>query len=115
MFTNIYPNVKARTFWERLKIAWRILYHGEYFPAPYAWYEKLVPIVSSEYSHFAEMAVDKTEREYGPGVGTQPVKLAEARQWMRHYAREAGHTGDIQPWLANFLIEWWVARRKGRL
>jgi hypothetical protein len=47
-------------------------------------------------------------------VGTQDLRRNEARQWMMHFAREAGKSTDIQPWIVNFLIEWWVARRKGR-
>ena len=111
---NIYPNKKAASFMERLRVAWRIIYHGEYFPAPYEWYTNLYPLVSNEYSHYAEKAVDKSEHDWYPGVLSEQ-KRKEAVQWMRHYAVEAGRSGDIQPWLAHFLIEWWVARRKGRI
>lgn len=115
MYADIYPNRKAYSLWERLKVAWRIVVKGEFFPAPYAWYEKLYPLVSDEYSHYAEMAVEKSERELGPGVGNQDIKRREALQWMRHYASAAGRSMDIQPWKANFLVEWWVARKKGRI
>jgi hypothetical protein len=111
---NIYPNRKASSFWERLKIAWRIIYHGEYFPAPYEWYDKLYPLVSNEYSAFAEQAVMKSEVAFA-GKDKQETKRQEALQWMRHYASAAGKSPDIQPWIANFLVEWWVARKKGRL
>jgi TnpA family transposase len=110
---NIYPNKKAASFWARLKVAWRIVWYGDYYPAPYAWYETLYPIVSDEYSHFAEMAVEKSEHEFKPGVGTQEQKRKEALEWMRHYAEAHGKSTDIRPWLANFLVEWWVARKKG--
>ena len=98
---------------ERWKTAWGILWRGEYFPAPYAWYTNLYPLVSDEYSHFAEMAVEKSEREWFKG--SPDNRRAEAIQWMRHYAVANGKSPDIQPWIANFLIEWWVARRKGRI
>lgn len=112
--TNIYPNMKARDWKERLRVAWRILCHGEWFPAPLDWYEGLYPIVSDEYSAFAEQAVMKSEKEFGPGLHNQEVKRKEALQWMRHYAAAAGKSPNIQPWRASFLIEWWVARKKGR-
>lgn len=112
--TNIYPNRKAADWKERLKVAWAILWRGEFFPAPYKWYEDLYPIVSDEYSHFAEMAVEKSEKEFGPGVGNQELKRKEALQWMMHYANAAGKAPNIQMWKANFLVEWWVARKKGR-
>ena len=115
MYANIYPNRKASSWKERFQVAWRILWHGEYFPAPYQWYETLYPLVMNEYSHFAEMAVEKSEREFGPGVANQELKRKEALQWIRHYAASHGKSTDIQPWLANFLIEWWVARKKGRI
>lgn len=115
MYANIYPNRKAADWKERLKVAWSIFWKGEYFPAPYIWYEKLYPIVSDEYAHFAEMAVEKSEREFGPGKHLRELKRREAIEWMGHYAAEAGKSRNIQPWLANFLIEWWVARKKGRI
>ena len=111
--TNIYPNKKAANWKERLAVAWRILWHGEYFPAPYDWYENLYPLVTNEYSHFAEMAVEKSEKAFA-GKDTREVRRQEALQWMRHYAADAGKSPDIQPWVANFLVEWWVARKKGR-
>ena len=114
MKANIYPNKKAASWKERLSVAWRILRHGEYFPAPYAWYANLYPIVSDEYSHFAEMAVEKSEKEWA-GPATRELRRQEALQWMRHYAAANGKSPDIQPWIANFLVEWWVARKKGRI
>lgn len=113
--TNIYPNQKNRTFWERLKVAYRILFYKEFFPAPYDWYEKLYPLVSSENSHFASMAVDKSDREFDHAPGTRHIRKQEAVQWMRHYAEAAGKSVDIPEWQANFLVEWWVLRRKGLL
>lgn len=113
--TNIYPNQKSANFWERLKVAYRIVVRKEFFPAPYAWYEKLYPLVSNEYSHFASQAVDKAEREFDHAPGTQLLRKHEAVQWMRHYAAAAGKSVDIPAWQANFLVEWWVLRRKGLL
>jgi hypothetical protein len=113
--TNIYPNQKSATFWQRFKVAWRVLFYKEFFPAPYQWYEHLYPIVSSQYSHFASQAVDKSEREFASGIGTQDIRKKEALQWMRHYAEAAGKSTDIPAWQSNFLIEWWVLRRKGLL
>ncbi len=114
MKTNIYPNVKAADWKHRLKVAWRILRHGEYFPAPLDWYGPLYPIVSDEYSSYAEQAVMKAEKEFGSGSDNQELKRREALQWMMHYANAAGKSTNIQMWKANFLIEWWVARKKGR-
>lgn len=111
--TNIYPNQKTANFWERLKVAYRILFRKEFFPAPYAWYEKLYPLVSGKHSHFASRAVDKSEREFAHTVGTQEIRKKEAVQWLRHYAEEAGETTDIPAWKSSFLVEWWVLRRKG--
>lgn len=113
--TNIYPNLKNQSLWSRLKVAWRILRHKEFFPAPYDWYEKLYPLVSDEYSHFASMAVDKSEREYLRDAGSRFARRQEATQWLRHYAGAAGKSTDIPEWKANFLVEWWVLRRKGIL
>ena len=62
-----------------------------------------------------EQAVDKVESDWGHSIYTQEERRKEALQWFRHYAVDAGKSGDIQPWLANFLVEWWVARRKGRI
>jgi hypothetical protein len=111
--TYTYTFKKPKTFKERWRLAWRILRYGEAVHAPQPWYDGLYPIVSNEYSHFAEMAVDKSEHEAEQGLA-RSVKRREAIEWMRTYAREAGKDGDIQEWVANFLIEWWVARRKGR-
>lgn len=113
--TNIYPHAKNRPLWERIKIAFRIIFYKEFFPAPYEWYEKLYPLVSGKYSHFASLAVDKSEREFDHTNGTQQVRKAEAVEWMRHYAEAAGEKTDIPMWKANFLVEWWVLRRKGIL
>lgn len=115
MVTNIYPNVKAESLWKRLSVAWRIVWRGEYFAQPMDWYRPLYPLVTDEYAHFAEMAVEKAEKEYSTGVANQELKRKEALQWMRHYAAAHGKSMDIQPWRANFLVEWWVARKKGRL
>lgn len=112
--SNIYPHIKAKDWTHRLRTAWRILRHGEWFPAPMDWYDPLYWLTSTEYSHFAEMAVEKSEREFPHGEATREAKRKEAREWMRHYAVNAGKHDDIQPWAANFLIEWWVARKKGR-
>lgn len=114
MYTTCYPQTPIPRWIDRLRLAWHLLRTGAPIPLPYPWYEPLVPIVSSDYAHFAELAVDKAEREFSPGVGTQDLRRNEARQWMMHFAREAGKSTDIQPWIVNFLIEWWVARRKGR-
>lgn len=113
--TNIYPNQKSATLWERLKVAYRIIVHKEFFPAPYAWYENLYPLVSGKYSHYASMAVDKSEREFQHVLGTQDLRKKEALQWMRHYAEAGGESTDIPAWQSNFLIEWWILRRKGIL
>lgn len=112
--TNIYPNVKAKSFWERLKIAWRIVRYGEYFPAPMPWYAPLYELTSGRWSAEVERAVDKSERGFAHTEATRAVRRQEAVQWAGHYAKEAGLHGDIQPWAINFLIEWWVARKKGR-
>lgn len=113
--TNIYPNLYNQSLWTRIKVAFRIIFFKQYFPAPYDWYEKLYPIVSDEYSHAAEMAVDKSERECDVGPYSRPLRRKEAAQWLRHYAVEKGKSGDIPEWKANFLIEWWVLRKKGIL
>lgn len=113
MQTNIYPNIKAQNWRVRLAVAWRVLWHGEWFPAPLEWYAKLYPIVTNEYAHFAEMAVQKAEREFAHTSATRAQRHKEAVEWMRHYAVERGKSPDIAPWLANFLIEWWVGRSKG--
>lgn len=113
--TNIYPNLKEQSFWKRLKVAWRILVYGEFYPAPYDWYEKLYPLVSSIYSTFAEQGVDKAERDCDKGPHARKMRQAEATQWMRHYAGAGGKSVDIPDWQANFLVEWWVLRRKGIL
>lgn len=111
--TNIYPNLYNQSLWTRLKVAFRIVFFKQYFPAPYDWYEKLYPIVSNEYSTYASMAVEKVEREFDKGPQTHNVRRKEASQWMRHYAVAAGKSGDIPYWKAHFLIEWWVLRKKG--
>lgn len=113
MPTNITPNRPGGTLSARAKAAWAVL-KGDGYPQPLEWYDKLYPLVSTGYSQYAEMAVDKVEREY-KSTGDPDERRREARQWMRHYAIQAGKDGDIQPWLANFLIEWWVARKKGRI
>lgn len=112
--TNIYPNVKAKDWKERVRIAWRILRHGEWFPAPMDWYEPLYWLTSQQYSAAAEKAVEKSELEFAHNESTREIRRKEAIEWMRHYAREMGQSGDIQPWALNFLVEWWVARKKGR-
>lgn len=112
---NMYPNLKNQTLWYRLKVIWRILWYKEYFPAPYDWYDKLYPIVSDEYSQFASLAVDKSEHEFQHDLGTRGARKQEAVQWLRHYAVAAGKSADIPEWKANFLVEWWVLRRKGIL
>lgn len=113
--TNIYPNQKSATVWERIKVAYRIIVYKEFFPAPYQWYENLYPLVSSKLSHAASQAVDKSEREFKAVIGTQDQRKKEAIQWMRHYAEAAGASTDIPAWQSNFLVEWWVLRRKGIL
>jgi hypothetical protein len=113
--TNIYPNLKNRSLLERLKVCWRIIFHKQFFPAPYDWYEKLYPLVSSRNSHFASMAVDKSEKEFDRTPGTRNTRKQEAVQWMRHYAEAAGQSVDIPAWESSFLVEWWVLRRKGIL
>lgn len=113
--TNIYPNLYNQSLWTRLKVAFRIVFFKQYFPAPYDWYEKLYPLVSGGYSVAAEQAVDKSERECDKGPASRPLRRREAVQWLRHYAVAKGLDGDIPEWKANFLIEWWVLRRKGVL
>ncbi|MDH4235606.1 MAG: hypothetical protein OEW25_01450 [Nitrospira sp.] len=112
---NIYPNLKNQPLWKRLKVAWRIVFCNEFFPAPYDWYEKLYPLVSNEYSHFASLAVDKAEREFKTAPATQQTRKQEAAQWLRHYASAAKKRVDIPECQVNFLVEWWVLRRKGIL
>lgn len=113
--TNIYPNLYNQSLWTRIKVAFRIVFFKQYFPAPYDWYEKLYPLVTDGYSSSMEKAVDKSEKECAVGPASRPTRRKEAAEWMRHYAVEKGMSGDIPEWQANFLMEWWVLRRKGVL
>lgn len=110
--TNITPKRPAPTWGHRIKTAWAIL-KGEPYPQPLGWYDKLYWLVSNEYSSFAERAVDKVNRELPSSVDPY-TRRKEAVEWARHYAVDAGKDPDIQPGIANFLVEWWVARKKGR-
>lgn len=112
---NIYPNLHDRSLWQRIKVAFRIIFYKQYFPAPLDWYEKLYPLVSDEYSECAERAVAKAERDCDKGPYTRLARHKEAAQWLRHYAVEKGKSGDIPDWKANFLVEWQVLRKKGVL
>ncbi len=110
--TNILPKRPANDWWARLTTAWAIL-RGAPYPQPLPWYDSLYPIVSNEYAVLVEQAVEKVEREFRSS-GCPDLRRKEAAQWFRHYAVAAGKNSDVQPWMVNFLIEWWVARKKGR-
>lgn len=112
--TAYYPLVKG-TLWERIKVAWRIVKYGDFYPQPWPWYPKVCDLVHGDLSHWAEMAVEKSEREYANQKLDPEKRLKEAMEWMTTYRNEFSREQKtiVQPHVKAFLVEWWVMRKKG--
>lgn len=114
MESGTYPHIRAG--WKtRLKICWRILWHGDMFPQPLPWYESVYRLVESPYGHCAKRAVEKSEREFPHTKATRALRLQEALQWFHVYVKESKLNPIIHPWVPSFLIEWWVLQINRRL
>ena len=114
MESGTYPHVTA-SWRDRLRVAWRILWHGEFFPQPIAWYEPLKTLVETPFSHQVKRAVDKVSLEAKRDGGDPELRLLEARQWLRTYALEVGLWQEgMSESSIRFLIEFWVAKQRGK-
>lgn len=115
MESGYYPHVK-KDWRSRLRVCWRILWHGELFPHPETWYEPLFRLTGSQLSQCVKRAVEKVSREQAQTEQQKAIRLAEAQQWARTYLLEAGlYSHDMRMSTINFLIEWWVIRLGGTL
>lgn len=114
MECGYYPHVQAG--WKaRLRIAWRILWHGEFFPTPPYWYENLFRFVGTPLSTCVKKAVEKVNLEHQRDHTPMEIRMSEARQWAQIYATEQGlYQAGMREGTWRFLIEWHVAQLGGK-
>jgi len=114
MECGYYPHIQAN--WKsRFRIAWRILWHGEFFPAPPVWYESLFQFVHSPLSMCVKRAVEKVNLEHTRDKTPMELRMKEARQWLQIYATEQGlYQAGMREGTLRFLIEWHVAQIGGK-
>ena len=108
-----------RAFWDRLCWCWFILCNPvEYDIArhPHEEFKPLRALLASKYAPAVRDAVLKVrqDRSFHP-YKDNDLKRREAQEWSRTYARETYGVGRIPDWDLDFLIEYEVGLRKGRL